>query len=249
LTIQYEAIIHGDDKQVTIDYLVTLRPNLVNYVLNSGNGDAPTVLDVSWMGFTIKNPVMITTKQYGNLEINFPLGVIQNQIPDAYDVLKEIPQDDFLKANLIDASSLVDYPIDRWNSLFDPEYILDQTAGYGYVGQKVAETGLAYGHSDLSNIKLKQKTSNMDFTVDSKYHISTLEKSDSGTIDVEGHANAYLIQGYPAISTTLGANPTYAGCPGCLTPDQSLFRSILVISIVGAAVIGFWVFYFRRFRE
>src|SRR5574340_324819 len=90
LTMRYEAMIHGDDKQATIDYLLTLKPTLVNYVINSGSASSPTVLDASWTGFSIKDPVIITTKQYGNLEINFPLGVIQNQLPDVYDTLKGI---------------------------------------------------------------------------------------------------------------------------------------------------------------
>ncbi|WP_166289857.1 hypothetical protein, partial [Candidatus Nitrosotalea sp. FS] len=74
LTVQYETTIHGDGKQATIDYLVTLQPTLANYVIKSGSGIDPAVLDVSWVGFSIKNPVIITTKQYGDLEINFPLG-------------------------------------------------------------------------------------------------------------------------------------------------------------------------------
>ena len=249
LTVQYLSVIYGDSKQATIDYLVTLRPTLANYVLKSGSDDVPTIFDVSWMGFNIKDPIIIATKQYGNLEINFPLGVIQNQLPYSYDVLKEIPRDDFVKSNLIDSSPLDGHPIEQWNTLYDPTYTLDETAGYGYAGQKAAVTGFAYGENDPSYSPLIPITSSIDFMADSKYHITTLEKPNSGTIDAEGHANGYLIEGYPAISTSLAPNFPYTGCPGCNPPDQTPFWSIGIIALVGAAVILFWIFYFRRFKE
>ncbi len=249
LTVQYVSIISGNDKQATIYYLVTLRPTLANYVLKSGNDNVQTVLDLSWMDFNMSDPIIVTTKQYGNLEINFPLGVIQNQVPNAYHILEGTTAENLLNLNLIDAKSLVAYPIDKWNTFFDPTYTLTETAGYGYEGQKAAVTGFLYGQNDLYQVYLKDQTTDMNFTVDSKYHLTTVEKAISGTIDVEGHANAYMIEDEPVISTMIIAHAGYTGCPGCLTPDQSLFRSVLGLSLVGMAVIGFWIFYFRRFRE
>ncbi|MGH2613214.1 MAG: hypothetical protein ACRDFB_09250 [Rhabdochlamydiaceae bacterium] len=248
LTVQYSSVIYGDNKQATINYLVTLKPTLSNYVLKSGSDNVPTILDLSWMGFNMKDPIMITTKQYGNLEINFPLGVIQNQLPYSYDILKEIPQDDFVKSNLMDSSPLDGYPIDRWNTLYDPAYTLDDTAGDGYVGQKVAVTAFAYGENDPSYSPQSPIISSIDFMADSKYHITTLEKPNSGTIDVDGHANGYLIEGYPAISTSF-LKIGYIGCVWCNPPDQTLFWSIAIMALVGSAVILFWIFYFRRFKE
>ncbi len=248
LTLQYVSVISGDNKQATIDYLVTLRPTLTNYILKSGSDYPPTIFDLSWVEFNIKDPIMVATKQYGNLEINFPLGVIQNQLPYSYDVLKEIQQDNFVKSNLIDSSQLEGHPIDQWNTLYDPTYTLDDTAGYGYAGHKVTVTVFAYGENDLSYSPHNTIISNIDFTADSKYHITTLEKPNSGTIDVDGHANDYLLEGYPAISTSF-LKTNYTGCVGCIPPDQTLFRSIVIMSLVGAAVIGFWIFYFRRFKE
>lgn len=248
LTVQYTSVISGDNKQATIDYHVTLRPTLANYVLKSGSDDPPTILDLSWMGFNVKDPLVIATKQYGNLEINFPLGVMQNQLPYSYDVLKEIPQDDFVKSNLIDSSTLDSHSIELWNTLYDPTYTLDDTAGYGYVGQKVAVTGFAYGQSDLYQGSSKPVNTDVDFTADAKYNLTVIERASSGTIDVDGHASGYLLDGYPAISTS-PPKTHYTGCVGCIPPDQATFWSVLIIVIVGAAVILFWIFYFRRCKE
>ncbi len=105
----------------------------------------------------MKGPVVISTQQYGDLDINSPLGVIQKQLPDVYNILNGTPAEAPLSANLIDASPLVGYPIDKWNTLFDPAYTLSETAGYGYAGQKVAVTGFAYGQSDLYQGSLKTR--------------------------------------------------------------------------------------------
>ena len=206
LKVEYQVQINGDDKGATLDYLIKLTPTVNGYTLNKGGGDVPTVLDISWMGFIMKNPVIISTQQYGDLDINSPIGVIQKQLPDVYNILKGTPAESPLSVNLIDASALVGYPIDKWNSIFDPAYTLSETAGYGYAGQKVAVTGFAYGQSDLYQGSLKAQNTDVDFTADSKYHLTIVERASSGTIDAAGHANGYMVQGTPAISTLAGVS-------------------------------------------
>ena len=201
LKVEYQVQVNGDDKGATLDYLIKLIPTVNGYTLNKGGGDVPTVLDISWIGFVMKSPVIISTQQYGNLDINSPIGVIQNQLPDVYNILNGTAAESPLSVNLLDASALVGYPIDKWNALFDPAYTLSETAGYGYSGQKVAVTAFAYGQSDLYQGQLKAQNIDVDFTADSKYHLTIVERASSGTIDAAGHANGYMVQGTPAIST------------------------------------------------
>jgi hypothetical protein len=206
LKVQYQVQISGDATHATFDYLIKLIPTVTGYTLNRGGGDVPTVLDISWMGFVMKNPVIISTQQYGDLDINSPIGPIQKQLPDVYNILKGTAAETPMSINLIDASALVGYPIDKWNSIFDPAYTLSETAGYGYVGQKVAVTGFAYGQSDLYQGSLRAQNTEVDFTADSKYHLTMIERASSGTIDAAGHANGYMVQGTPAISTLAGVS-------------------------------------------
>jgi len=201
LKIEYQVQINGDSNHATLDYLIKLIPTLNGYTLNKGGGDVPTVLDISWMGFAMKDPVIISTQQYGDLDINSPIGAIQKQLPEVYSVLKGTSAESPLSVSLIDASALVNYPIDKWNSIFDPAYTLSETAGYGYAGQKVAVTGFAYGQSDIYQGSLRAVNTEVDFTADSKYHLTIVERASSGTIDAAGHANGYMVQGTPAIST------------------------------------------------
>ena len=246
LKVEYQVQINGDDKGATFDYLIKLTPTVTGYTLNKGGGDVPTVLDVSWMGFVIKNPVIISTQQYGDLDINSPIGVIQKQLPDVYNLLKGTAAEAPLGVNLIDASALVGYPIDKWNSIFDPAYTLSETAGYGYAGQKVAVTGFAYGQSDLYQGSLKAQNTDVDFTSDSKYHLTIVERASSGTIDAAGHANGYMVQGTPAISTLTGVSNT-----GSVQTAQGLSTTTIYAMAGFAVIIAGGVFWWsnRKMKE
>ena len=244
LTMHYEAIIHGNDKQASIDYIVTLKPTLDSYVINS-EIDKTTVLDASWIGFSIKAPVVITTESIGALDINSLLGIIENQLPVVYDELNGTPAENALNTSLLDANPLVAYPIDSWNTLYDPSYTLDDVAGSGYVGQKIAVTGFAYGQHDLMQSTLQPKSTTIDFATDSKYRLTIIDKTSTGTIDVEGHANGYFVQGMPAISTTAFVS-TCCASPIHWYDDVPWW---MWVSICVSAIISFWIFYFRRFKE
>ena len=236
LKLDYQVQVNGDDKGATIDYRIVLTPTINGYILNKGGGDVPTVFDISWMGFKMTDPAVITTSKLGDLDINSPLGIIKSQLPDVYNELKGTPAESPLSTSLLDASPLVAYPIDKWNTLFDPAYTLSETAGYGYAGQKVAVTGFAYGQSDLYQGSLRPVNIDLDFTTDAKYHLTIIERASSGTIDADGHANGYLVQGDPAISTTAqvsstGTNATAQGLSTMTIYAMAGFAAVIAVGI------------------
>ncbi len=206
LRVDYQVQVNGDDQGATIDYKVVLTPTLTGYLLYKSNGDTPTVFDISWMGFSMTGPAVVAMGNLGNVDINSPIGIIQSQLPDVYSLLKGTAAEAPLSTSILDASPLVNYPIEKWNTLFDPAYTLSDAAGLGYSGQKVAVTSFAYGQSDLYQGSLKPVDTEVDFTADSKYHLTMVERASSGTLDADGHANGLEVQGDPAISTTTGAS-------------------------------------------
>jgi hypothetical protein len=247
LSVTYQAIIRGDNTRTSIDYTITLKPILTNYVLEQGSADAPTILDMSWMGFDVKEPVVITTPQYGDLEINYPLGLVKNQFPGVYDILKGTPAEDVLNENLMNSIPLVDYSIDKWNTLYDPAFVLTEDAGSEYAGQHTQVTGFAYGQNDLYSNVSKLETQKIDFIADAKYSLTVTEKPSSGTVDVEGHANGNVVQGIPTISTqTLTRLPSAVASSPWWSGTQGV---ILWLAIAGAGMVIFWALYFARNRE
>ena len=241
MKVQYQVQINGDDKGATIDYLIILDPTINGYTLNKGGGDTPTVLDISWMGFVMKGPEVITTQQYGDLDINSPIGVIQKELPDVYNVLNGTAAETPLSVNLMDASPLVGYTIDKWNTLFDPAYTLTETAGYGYAGQKVAVTSFAYGQSDLYQGSLKTQNVDTDFTADATYHLTVIDRASSGTIDAAGHANGYMVQDTPAISTL-----SQVSTGSSVQTAQGLSTTTIYAMAGFAVIIAIGVFWFSN---
>jgi hypothetical protein len=246
LSMTYQAIVRGNDKQASIDYVVTLKPIFVNYVLGQVDANAPSMLDMSWMGLDVKEPITIATIPYGDMEINFPLGLMQNQLPAVYDILKGTPAEDVLNKNLINSMSLVDYPIEKWDVLYDPAYVLNEDAGPEYAGQKAAVTAFAYGQNNL-NQELPKLAKTIDFTTDAKYSITITEKPSSGTIDVEGQAKGSTIQGMPVISTSMF--PVHAGAIVTGPWWSGTQGVILWFAVAGSGMIIFWALYFARFKE
>jgi hypothetical protein len=245
LTINYLAVVTGYPDHVSFDYKIVLTPTMTNYVLNKASGDIPETIDASWVAFSDQNPVTITTKQYGPLEINSPLGVIQSQLPEVYNEIKGTDAFQvFQSPYLMDATGLyTQQPLNKWDSLFDPAYTLAETAGYGYAGQKVAVTTYSSGLSGLVTGAVTVNNVDKDFigSDGTKYHISTKEQPNAGTINVEGHANANLVQGGWTFATCVQA------CGGTTTATAGGTSTMLVYAMAGfAAVIAAGIFWWSN---
>jgi len=246
LVVKYKVDMNGYSDHASFDYKIVLIPTVINYVLNVATGaDQPTTMDASWIAFSDNNPVKITTKQYGPIEINSPIGVIQSQLPDIYNEIKGTDAlQVFQSPYLVDATGLFNQqPLNKWDSLFDPAYTLAETAGYGYQGQKVAVTTYSSGLSGAYSGTLSVNNIDKDFTGTdgTKYHISTKEQTNAGTINVEGHANPNQIQGGWTFATC--AQP----CSGVGTTTAGGTSTTLVYAMAGfAAVIAAGIFWWSN---
>ncbi|MDE1764994.1 MAG: hypothetical protein KGI27_01835 [Thaumarchaeota archaeon] len=210
LVVDYQLLINGYSDHASFDYKVILSPTVTGYVLNKASGDIPQTFDASWMAFNASAPVTINTNQYGPIEINYPIDSIKTQLPDLYNALKGTGAFTvFQSPNLLDATGLFsEQPVNKWDALFDPAYTLTETAGYGYKGQKIAVTTFSSGLSNAFSGALHVNNIDEDFTGSDgvKYHISTKEQANAGTVNVEGHANANQVQGGWTFTTTAEAS-------------------------------------------
>jgi len=231
LIIRYTATLVGDAKSTSIDYNLQLIPTLTSYVIKKGASDTdPTIIDAVWMGLTIKDPVIIKTAQYGDIEINTPISFVKKIVPDVYSNIQGTKAEDVLKNNLIDASSILQEPIDRWNHLFDPAFLLSETSGFGYKGQKVAITTYAMGQSGLDSGTQKPTQNTIDFTTDTNYKLTTIEHASSATVNIEGHAITTSVGGTPAFGTTpqaTGGDTSSGGFPVGIIYGMAVFGAVV----------------------
>ena len=214
-SLKYQALINGGPSEASITYLLDIVPVVDNYVLYHGTtttkaglqgGGTPFILDAAWAGFDLNQPMTISTPQYGKLEINYPANLIQQKLPAVYDIIKGTPAEKILQQNLMNASILFQQqPLNKWDHLFAPSYMVSDASVLNYKGAMVAVTTFSTGVSSLQAGSMIQKEQDADFTVDAPYHIKVLDQPASGTINVEGQAQAYNVKGAPAFTTTAAA--------------------------------------------
>lgn len=243
LVVNYQLLINGYSDHASFDYKVVLIPTVAGYVLNKASGDIPQTFDASWMAFNASAPVTITTSQYGPIEINYPIDAIQSQLPDLYNAIKGTDAFNvFQSHNLLDATGLFSQqPVDKWDALFDPAYTLTETAGYGYQGQKIAVTTFSSGLSNAFSGTLHVNNVDEDFTGSDgvKYHISTKEQANAGTINIEGHANPNKVQGGWTFGSTAQASSTSSTATAGGTSTMMVYGMAGFAGVI-AVVIFVW---------
>ena len=232
LKLNYQAQINGGPKEASITYLIDITPLMGSYVLYHGTqttkaglmgGGTPFIIDAAWVGFDLNQPATLATQQYGNLEINYPINLVQKELPAAYDVIKGTPAEKLLQQNLINPSVLYkQQALKNWDHLFDPSYVVSDSNVLNYKGTKVAVTTFSTGVSSLQSGAMNANQQDIDFTVDAPYHIRTIDQPASGTFNVEGQAQAYNVKGAPAFTTTATAakgvsNTTAGGMSNMIT--------------------------------
>lgn len=116
--IAYTAQIRGDEDSASLSYKLKFYPTITNFILPS-NGTAD-VIDLDWRSFKVNEPLVINTPEYQNFDINSPLGIIEQEFPDAAQKLSTSEElTAVLKSPLLDYEEL-GMPMDRWHFLFDP---------------------------------------------------------------------------------------------------------------------------------
>ena len=229
LMVKYTATLAGDVKSASIDYKIELIPTITSYVITKESGNTPTIMDAAWMGFAIKDPIVIKTAQYGDLEINYPISFFKKAVPDTYSVIAGTPAEDALKNNLIDSSGILDVPLDKWTHLFDPAFTLSETSDYGYKGEKIIITTYTMGQCSLGEGCQKPTQKTLDFSADTNYQLTIVQHASSATVNIDGQAISTKVGDTPAFATTKTATtgPPPAGISVTFIYGMAAFGAIV----------------------
>ncbi|MDE1839999.1 MAG: hypothetical protein KGH87_08785 [Thaumarchaeota archaeon] len=237
LTLNYKTTVQGYQDHADIDFSITLSPTLKNYVMNRTD-DAAT-LGMSWITPVIPNPVVIHSQQFGDLEVNYPMNLIKNQIPEVYDILNGTAANIVLRQELINATTL-GKSFGSWEKLFDPAYVLTRSCECNQVGQIAPLTTFSVGGTAPAGGWPENDTK---FTADTDYYMGTIHDFIGPDVKVEGLASTHIDGDKWIISTTKVTRSDWIA----VKPWYSLWW---VDSTIGAvAVIVAWFFLFCRFKE
>ncbi len=234
LELYYLATMKGRDLNASFDYKIVISPNVENAFIRDFSPGSPALADVNWRGMGALGPVVITTEEYGDVEINIPASFISTVEPELAQMLQGTDAQVELEKRLINADGIRDQPMDNWHFLFDPTGInvdasqwklSDEIAGKVISSYTMGESSIREGRQ----VETVVKTS---FTVDKEYGFSTFEATDNANLDIIGFA----IREVQGNSEIMGISPEPP--EGFSTSSTGEFPAMIIYGMAGAAAAG-----------
>jgi hypothetical protein len=149
--LDYTAQIRGDEDTAQISYKIKFVPHITNYVLPS-NSTTPA-LDLDWRSVVVQGPLTVTVPDYGEFDINYPIGPVKALFPAAVQKLLSVePSKNIFETPLLDYEE-IGFPMDRWHFLFDPTGSQASAAGSGYAEEGESKVVLGKEHMQLKKVR------------------------------------------------------------------------------------------------
>jgi hypothetical protein len=117
-TLDYNARIDGSPGQLKVSYLVRLKPLLEGVTLPSQNSTI-NIVDLDWRSFVVQQPLNLTVGGIGQINVNYPIGLFENKLPNIASDLKGSELNKLLMEPLFNFE-LIGQSLDTWHFLFDP---------------------------------------------------------------------------------------------------------------------------------
>ena len=192
--LDYTAQIRGDENTAQISYKIKFVPHITNYVLPS-NSTTPA-LDLDWRSVVVQGPLTVTVPDYGEFDINYPIGPVKALFPAAVQKLLSVePSKNIFETPLLDYEE-IGFPMDRWHFLFDPTGSQASAAGSGYAeeGESKVVSVFSLGESSFREGTHAAKESSISTTIDgSKVNIKSSNPPPSAQIQIGGFAQVKKI--------------------------------------------------------
>ncbi len=222
--INYQAILQGNENYAVVEYNVQLIPTMTNHVL--AKAFEKSTVDANWRGISLDEPVVFQTV-YGSFDVNNPKSALDVMIPNVSEKLKDIS---ILELPLIDASGILDLPLDKWHSLFDNTAIMPGADKYGYSGKYIV-THYSMGECSIFLGMCNDREWIQEIDLDEKYTIRIVESRDDATISLEGYVDSSYLDGIEVFETNLNSLVTQR-------PATNEFPATIMYGMAGMAAIG-----------
>jgi hypothetical protein len=185
----YAAQIRGFEDKAQISYKIKFVPHMSKFVLPTN--DTTPAIDLDWRSVVIKDPLTVNVPEYGEFDINFPIGPIKALFPEAAQKLESVNETrQILNTPLLDYEE-IGMSMDRWHFLFDPTGSQASAAGSGYAeegGSKVVSV-FSLGESSFREGTHSAKEASASANIDgSEVTIRSSNPPPSGQIQIGGFA-------------------------------------------------------------
>jgi hypothetical protein len=191
IRIEYRSTLKGDSSSATLEHSVKMDITLTHLVIRPGDEYEDAIIDLNWRGFGIKDPVIMKTEQYGDVEINFPSGHIYNSHADVMKALENTEAAGILNQPSFDYNDFATLTLDKWHWSFDTTGIIKEAEQWGFkeLGGAKVVTFFALGESSIREGIHKETSMKAAITVDGvPYTVRSTTPPSSASIQILGYA-------------------------------------------------------------
>jgi hypothetical protein len=128
-TLDYAGSIKGSSNKVQLAYKIVIDGIVSSIVLD--RSEEGNVLDLDWRSVVVDEPLSINAPQYGNISVNYPIGLLQVTYPELAQGFANSQAAAIMREPLFNFQD-IGIPMDRWHFLFDPTGSQAGAAGAGF---------------------------------------------------------------------------------------------------------------------
>jgi hypothetical protein len=193
---EYTGVLRGGETSTIMSVKTEIHPTLEKYVLQRGEGgQSGHIIDLEWRGMAINDPLVISTQQYGDFDINRAISLVQQNHPTVAQALEGSPAREIMEDPILNFKDF-DTSMSIWHKLFDP--VGSYGGGVGLQGTEGAKalTVYSFGESSIREGAHVAEEKDATATIDgAEVKVHSQNPPPSGQITIAGYANQQENQG------------------------------------------------------
>jgi hypothetical protein len=185
-TLDYAGSIKGSSNKVQLAYKIVIEGILSSIVLD--RSEQGNVVDLDWRSVVVDEPLSVNAPQYGNISVNYPIGLLQVTYPEVAQGLLNSQAAAIMREPLFSFQDM-GIPMDRWHFLFDPTGSQAGAAGSGFeeVGGARVVSIYSLGESSFREGTFSEKVNRASASLsETQVEIESSTPPPSGQIQIAG---------------------------------------------------------------
>src|SRR5919109_1739906 len=185
-TLDYTGSIKGSSNKVQLAYKIVIEGILSSIVLDKT--EQGNVLDLDWRSVVIDEPLPVNAPQYGNISVNYPIGLLQVTYPEVAQGLANSQAAAIMREPLFNFQDM-GIPMDRWHFLFDPTGSQAGAAGSGFqeIGGARVVSIYSLGESSFREGTFSEKVTQASASLNgTQVRVESSTPPPSGQIQIAG---------------------------------------------------------------
>jgi hypothetical protein len=188
--VSYTGVLRGGPTSTLISYRIDLQPTLQSYVLQGGEGgQGSQLVDLEWRGIVINEPLVVNAPDVGQININYPIGLLQVLYPSIAQKFESTQAREILDEPILNFEDF-NAPMTSWHVLFDPVGAYGGSVGLNGTGGANALSVYSLGESSLREgahgIEEKTATATID---GANVNVQSTTPPPSGQIQLAGYSD------------------------------------------------------------